>query len=120
MTTSFVFPQFYPESIFPEANDVTAAKPSPDRINVERIGGLAGFGGSRLKSAGVIALSDLSPADRDALDAFFQGAPTAHTPKPDAFVYRITRNDGGASKTIEVSEEHVPAAIRGCVKTTLD
>ena len=98
---------------------MTAENDSLDRIKVERIGGLAGFGGSRLKSAGEIALLDLSAADRQALDMLFHGVHKADTPKPDAFVYRITRHDSGASKTIEVSEEKVPAAIRGCVKTTL-
>ena len=90
-----------------------------DIIEVERVGGLAGFGGSRLKSAGDVALSDLSPADRQLLDRLFHSAPEADAPKPDAFVYRITRHDGGAPNTIHVSEEHVPAAIRQCVKTTL-
>ena len=91
-----------------------------EHLRVERVGGLAGFGGSRLRSEGEIALADLSAADRHALDALFHRVSGASTPKPDAFVYRITRDDSGASKTIEVSEEQVPAAIRGCVKTTLD
>jgi len=98
---------------------VTAERPDVDCIKVERVGGLAGFGGARLKSEGEIALSDLSTADRQALDALFQRVAEPCVPKPDAFAYRITRNEGGLSKTVEVSEEQVPAAIRRCVKTNL-
>lgn len=92
-----------------------------DRVTVERLGGLAGFGGpgSHLKSAGEVVLSSLSVADRKAIDALFGASTRAGAAKPDAFVYRITRRIGGVAKTIDVHEEHVPAAVRNCVKSTL-
>ena len=91
-----------------------------DCVKVERVGGLAGFGGSRLKSAGEVAMSALSAEDRKAIEAMFRGAARAGAAKPDAFVYRITRRVSGEVKTIEVSEEHVPQAVRKCVKSTLE
>ena len=93
-----------------------------DRVTVERVGGFAGFGGpgSHLKSAGEVAMSALSAADRKAIEAMFRGPARAGAAKPDAFVYRITRRVSGAVKTIEVGEEHVPAVLRKCVRSTLE
>jgi len=94
-----------------------------DCLKVERVGGLAGFGGPRLKSAGEVALSALSARDRKAIEAMFRGAARAARPgaaKPDAFVYRITLHSGRSMKTVEVSEEHVPEAVRKCVKSALE
>ena len=91
-----------------------------DRVMVERVGGLAGFGGPRLKSAGEVAMSALSAADRKAIEAMFRGSARAGVRKADGFVYRITLWSGGVTKTIEVTEERVPEAIRKCVKSTLE
>ncbi|HET7063234.1 MAG TPA: protealysin inhibitor emfourin [Rudaea sp.] len=88
-------------------------------MKVERVGGLAGFGGPRLKSAGEVAISALSAADRKVIEAMFRGSARAAAGKPDGFVYRITRHSGGVTKTVEVSEERVPEAVRKCVKSTL-
>jgi hypothetical protein len=92
-----------------------------DRVTVERVGGFAGFGGpgSHLKSAGEVAMSALSAADRQAIEAMFRGPARAGAGKPDAFVYRITRRVGGVVKMVEVSEESVPEAVRKCVRSTL-
>jgi hypothetical protein len=96
--------------------------PTEDRLKIERVGGLAGFSlpGSHIKSGGELALSKLSPVDLKALDALFHGGATAGAPKPDGFVYRITRTIGNALKTIEVPEDHVPMVIRNAVKNTLE
>jgi hypothetical protein len=91
-----------------------------DLVKVERIGGLVGFGGPRLKSAGEVAMSALSAADHKAIEAMFRGAARAGAAKPDGFVYRITRYSGGVMKTVEVSEERVPEAVRKCVTSTLE
>jgi hypothetical protein len=91
-----------------------------DCVMVERVGGLAGFGGPRLKSAGEVAMSALSATDRKAIEAMFRGAARAGARKPDGFVYRITRRSGDVVKTVEVSEERVPEAVRKCVKSTLE
>ena len=91
-----------------------------DCVMVERVGGLAGFGGPRLKSAGEVAMSALSAADRKSIEAMFRAAARTGAAKPDGFVYRITRHSGGVTKTVDVSEERVPEAIRKCVKSTLE
>jgi len=91
-----------------------------DRVTVERVGGLAGFGGPRLKSAGEVAMSALSAKDRKAIEALFRGAARAGAGKPDGFVYRITLRSGGVTKTVDVPEERVPEAVRKCVKSTLE
>src|SRR5262245_4630325 len=65
-----------------------------DRLRIERIGGLAGFGGPHLKSRGEISLSDLSPADRQAVEDLLRSperAASGHPGEADAFRYRITR-----------------------------
>ena len=91
-------------------------------LKVERVGGLAGFSlpGSHLKSAGEVLLSELSVADRKALEALFAGRVRKPAVKPDAFTYRMTRQIGAGAKTIEVGEDQVPLAIRNCVKDRLD
>jgi hypothetical protein len=43
-----------------------------DRLHIERVGGLAGFGGPHLKSRGELELSDLSPADKQAVEGLFK------------------------------------------------
>jgi hypothetical protein len=92
------------------------------RVEVERLGGLAGFGlpGSRLRSRGELDLAQLSSADSSALDALF-GPPQTHAdPSPDGFRYRLTRHDDAGTRVIEVPETDVPAALRDCVKDSLD
>jgi hypothetical protein len=89
-----------------------------DRLKIERVGGIAGFGGPHLKSRGEVALSDLSSADRKTVESLFAGP---NTPGPrrgeaDAFSYRITRGE----KTIEVPEHAVPPTIRNSVKDVLE
>jgi hypothetical protein len=91
-----------------------------DCVKVERVGGLAGFGGPRLKSAGEVAMSALSAKDREAIEAMFRGTARAGAAKPDGFGYRITLRSGGVAKTVEVSEERVPEAVRKCVKSALE
>jgi len=99
---------------------MSAKADKDDCVKVERVGGLAGFGGPRLKSAGEVAMSALSAADRKAVEAMFRDAARAGAAKPDAFVYRITRQRDGETKTVEISEEHVPEAVRKCVKSSLE
>jgi hypothetical protein len=96
------------------------------RLQIERIGGLAGFGGSHLKSRGELALSDLSPADRQAIDDLFSARQKDQKDAPvlpseaDAFRYRITRQTAAGPQTIEVPEKAVPAALRDSVKDVLE
>ncbi len=94
-----------------------------DRLQIERIGGLAGFGGPHLKSRGELALSDLSSADRRAVDDLFNNLQKAEPPHPgeaDAFRYRITRMAAAGPQTIEVPDNAVPAALKESVKDVLE
>jgi hypothetical protein len=93
-----------------------------DRVKIERVGGLGGFGlpGSHLKSRGELSTSELSPADLEALDALFKADSAVGESMPDAFRYRITRKIGANEQTIEVPEDSVPGSIKSCVKDTLD
>jgi hypothetical protein len=92
-----------------------------DCVKVERLGGLGGFGlpGSRIRSAGELALSRLSAAERKALDALFAHGARKAAVMPDGFRYRLTLTIGGNAKTIEAAEDQVPPAVRDCVKDTL-
>ena len=89
-----------------------------ERLQIERVGGLAGFGGPHLRSRGEVALSDLSPADRQAVEHLFAGPQAAQPPHPgeaDAFRYRITRQTSAGPQTVEVPANAVPPVLRDSV-----
>ena len=89
-----------------------------DRVDVERLGGFAGFGGpgSHLKSRGSLALADLAADDRRAVEALFvDDRGSTGAAHPDGFHYRVTV--GGRS--VDVDEGLVPRALRDCVKDEL-
>ncbi|GLQ82537.1 hypothetical protein GCM10007881_60600 [Mesorhizobium huakuii] len=91
-----------------------------DKLDVERLGGFAGFGGpsARIRSRGVCAMSDLSAKDRSSVeDLLAQKVKSA--PNPDEFVYRITKRTANATSTVEVPESMVPQALKNCVKDEL-
>jgi len=93
-----------------------------DRITIERLGGFAGLGlpGSRIRSRGDVALSELSPADRSAVTGLFESGDQSGPALPDAFRYRLTRQTTRGSETVEVPEHAVPEAIRNRVKDALE
>ena len=93
-----------------------------DRLQIERVGGLGGFGlpGSHLKSRGEVDLSKISPADRAAVDALFEKGGGTPPPKPDAFRYRITKQTPQGPQTVEVPEEQVPMVLQRSVKDVLE
>ncbi|HEY4079903.1 MAG TPA: protealysin inhibitor emfourin [Burkholderiaceae bacterium] len=102
-----------------------ATEGKTDRLQVERLGGLAGFGGSggRLRSHGEVAASALSARDQQAVHALFaqpssssRPAPPSH---PDGFRYRLTRQTPQGPQSVEVPEAHVPEAVRAVVKDEL-
>jgi len=89
------------------------------KLQVERIGGIAGFGGagSHLRSRGEVELTDLSAAEQQAVDSLFQSQDKPKSSQMrDGFQYRITRNTTNGVETIVVPEEAVPATIRGSLK----
>jgi hypothetical protein len=94
-----------------------------DRLHIEKIGGLAGFGGPNLKSRGVVSLSELSPADRQAVEDLFnnpKAAPPAHAGEADGFRYSIARETAAGTQRIEVPGDAVPAKLRSSVKDVLE
>lgn len=88
-------------------------------LTIERIGGLGGFGlpGSRLRSHGQLAVSDLSAEDKGAVDKLFEGGGSpADSKNPHGFRYRITRETASGPQTVEAPETEVPAALSSAVK----
>ena len=92
-----------------------------DRIEIEKIGGFAGFGGpgSKLKSKGEVFLSSLSSTDRSRVEKLF-AAPKSPLSHPDAFRYRLSRQTSSGLQSVEVPEEHVPESVRSSVVDTLE
>jgi hypothetical protein len=95
-----------------------------DSVEVERFGGLGGFGlpGSRVRSRGV--LRKLNAADREQLELLFTSKPSrqgAAASSGDQFRYQLTlrRQDGSAAGQIELSEDAVPDLVRDCVREEL-
>ncbi len=87
------------------------------KLTIERLGGLAGFGGPNIKSEGQLDFSDLSPDDQAKVEKLFEGGsipPVKNT--NDVFNYRVTRQKDGRSQTIQVPESLVPAALISSVK----
>ena len=97
---------------------------SVDRLQIEKVGG-HGFGNplSHLKSRGEVALSDLSPADRQTVEGLFKNPEKAVGPPPgaaDFFSYCITRQTAAGPQTIKVHEDAVPAALRDSVRDVIE
>lgn len=96
-------------------------------FKIERVGGLAGFGGpgARIASRGELAASALSAEEHSAVEALFKRHATGKTgsraapPVADGFRYRISRTGAQGAETIEVPESDVPAALVRCVKDEL-
>jgi hypothetical protein len=104
----------------------TRSPPGTSPLMVERLGGLAGYGGSgaRLRSRGEIAIESLAAIDRHKVESLFAAASgpaprASDTPLRDGFRYRVSRYSPGGTETIEVPEEALPAAVAGCVKDEL-
>ena len=88
-------------------------------LHVEKLGGLAGFGGAnaRIRSRGQIDTTALSPADQKAVESLFQtGGAVESSRGADSFRFRISRTTAAGTETIEAPEAQVPAALASCVK----
>ncbi len=92
-------------------------------IEIERVGGFAGFGGpgSHLRSRGALPWAHLSATDREQLERLLaaRGVPAPAPRGADGFRYRITTLHQGRPVTVEVHEDQVPAALRDCVQDEL-
>jgi hypothetical protein len=91
-------------------------------LHIERIGGLAGFGGTRshIRSHGQVDDSTLSDPDKRALEELFHsqaGAKPSQT--RDEFRYRISRSTPAGTETVEVPESLVPKTLTQSVKDEL-
>lgn len=88
-----------------------------DDVKVERLGGLAGFGGagSRLRSSGHVPFDALSDDDRAKLKELFSAGPKILAHGADGFSYRITWTGSAGVKVIELAEGQVPVALVACV-----
>ncbi len=92
------------------------------RLQVERFGGIAGIGlpGAHVKSKGLLDLSALSAADQEAIRRLFAAPPAESAGARDQFRYRLTEQAASAARVVEVAEEHVPEAVRSCVRDVLE
>jgi hypothetical protein len=89
------------------------------KLHVERVGGLAGFGGvgSHVRSQGHVDTDVLAPEERQAVEALFKSHGKAEAAQMrDSFRYRITRTTSGGTETIEAPEAAIPTAVAQCVK----
>jgi hypothetical protein len=95
-----------------------------DCLQIERIGGVAGFGGPHLKARGELPLSSLSPADRRTVDGLFDAREKPSPPAPpgeaDAFRYRITRQTRSGPQIVEAPSHSLPPAVRNAVRDVLE
>ena len=92
------------------------------KLKIERIGGLAGFGGqnSHIKSTGEIETDDLSEEDRNTVNDLFKSPENqAKTTGADTFRYKISRNTPEGLESIEAGEEKIPDVILQSVKDKL-
>jgi hypothetical protein len=91
-------------------------------LHVERIGGLANFGGAgaHVKSRGHLDTTTLSPEEQNAVEGLFQSQKKAEASAArDMFRYRISRTTSAGTQTIEVPESVIPTALAQCVKDEL-
>ena len=91
-----------------------------DKLTIERIGGLAGFGGRHLKSRGEVDLAILPEADQATVRRLFAvGGPDRGSHVPDGFLYRVTRHTSEGTTTVEAADSVLPASLVACVRDTL-
>jgi len=88
-----------------------------NHLSIERVGGLAGFGGpdAKIRGRGRVDLNTLSASDRAAVDALFTPSRRGAMPSPDAFRYKISRG----ADAVEVPEGALPQAVVNAVKDEL-
>jgi hypothetical protein len=91
-------------------------------LQVERIGGLAGFGGAgaHVRSLGRLETDTLSAEEQRAVENLFKSKRDAKASQIcDGFRYRISRTSSGRTETVEAPEAAVPLALAQCVKDEL-
>lgn len=88
-----------------------------ESIEVERIGGFAGYGlpGAHLRSRGLLVLATLSSAEQIAVNMLFCAPPACASSGCDTFRYQLTRQTLDGPQTIVAPESEVPLAVQQCV-----
>ena len=95
---------------------------SPTRIKVEKLGGLAGFGGmSRLRSEGEIDLDQLPAGDRAMLERLLTIGPglPAEPSTSDGFHYRLSWIENGQQRCADVDGDELPESVKAVAKDRL-
>ena len=95
-----------------------------DRLEIERIGGLAGMGlpGSHIRSHALLNGRDLSPAERASVAALFDAhanATGAAQAGADFVRYRLTLHGDGGDREIEVPERDLLESLQSRVHDEL-
>lgn len=88
-------------------------------LHIEKVGGLAGYGGTRarIRSRGEIDTTELSPDDQKAVDSLFETGGSVEPPTgADSFQFRISRTTSTGTETVEAHEGQLPEALASCVK----
>lgn len=92
------------------------------KLHVERVGGLAGIGGTgaHVRSRGEIDMTTLSAEEQRILESLFRSpGSTKHSQVYDGFRYRISRTTVRGIESIEVPEAEAPTVLSRCVKDEL-
>lgn len=88
-------------------------------LHIEKLGGLANFGGARahIRSCGQLDTATLSAKDLRAVDLLFHTPTKAETPAvADGFRFRISRTTAVGTESVEAPESRVPRVLASCVK----
>lgn len=87
-------------------------------IEVERLGGFAGYGpGSRFRARGTLRWRQVPAAERERLAQWLDGRSLVPPVRgADRFRYRITVQVQGGVQSIELPEEDTPAVLRDSVR----
>ena len=91
-------------------------------LQVERLGGLAGFGGAggHVRSMGQLDMETLSAEEQRVVEDLFQSKGGARASEIcDGFCYRISRISSSRTETIQAMEVAVPIFLARCVKDEL-
>jgi len=99
---------------------LVARRPDDKRIKVEKLGGFAGFGSSaHLRSEGEVELEKLPEPDRDKVAKLLDRDAKDHPSSLSQFVYRLTWEEDGKARSVDVGEDELPASVVAAVKDTL-
>lgn len=94
-----------------------------DRIEIQRLGGMAGIGlpGSRIRSQVELRGSDLSREERLSIETLFESKAgiSGGPPRPDAFRYQITVDSGAGRHTIVVGQADLLESLQARVHDEL-